>query len=167
MIYNENEKRLNEMIDDEKLIKLRKEIAIRNNIISFIGKENLVNELRKIIDESEKVDFKDNNSRIFINKDNPEFVLKLNKPENENFPEVKNQNDDKNMNKYVEKVQVILTNEIINKTTIIINKFIRGNEEFEEIVGEDFDFDKFIISNMYTIRASVPRDNIIFLSVIF
>lgn len=116
--------------EDEKLLQLIQ--IIKQNITSYIGKQNVVDKIKDIIENSEYFSFKSKRNAKYINLNKPLFIITANKEKitkDKNYTFKNSQDDylilhnliqDEITSKYSEFLSNKLTTESINE--ILINK---------------------------------------------
>lgn len=152
------------LVHEEDLKQLLDVMAIRSNLMAYIGIENLINEIKDVIDNSETFEFRSLNARKFIDKNKPTFVIKVTPSKIEYFL---NKYKDKDIEKYINEISSLVGNEIISESSKIINKFIDGNDELVNLLKEyDTSITDLVLSNIYSIKVGNISDNIIYLQII-
>ena len=152
------------LVHEEDLKQLLDVMAIRSNRMAYIGIENLINEIKDVIDNSETFEFRSLNAKKFIDKNKPTFVIKVNPNKIEYFL---NKYKDKDIEKYINEISSLVGNEIISESSKIINKFIDGNDELVDLLKEyDTSITDLVLSNIYSIKVGNISDNIIYLQII-
>lgn len=152
------------LVHEEDLKQLLDVMAIRSNLMAYIGIENLINEIKDVIDNSETFEFRSLNAKKFIDKNKPTFVIKVNPNKIEYFL---NKYKDKDIEKYINEISSLVGNEIISESSKIINKFIDGNDELVDLLKEyDTSITDLVLSNIYSIKVGNISDNIIYLQII-
>jgi len=151
------------IIENEEDIEiLNKFITYRNNLMYSIGIDNFINKMREIIDNSKYFQFRSDNSRKFINKERPIFILKVKNEYNKEF-EGKNFNNESVADEITSTVTRWLQDDIIKNMSSFIQDHIANNEDLK-LVFDSFDSNlkNLCASNIFGIRNSI-KDNMIYL----
>lgn len=139
------------LLNNEEIEQLKKALELKRDIISYLNMESFIDNTRNIIDESETFDFRNSSSRLYIDKRQPVFILKL-----------KDENTLKDMIKRKDardEVSKLLQVEIIQNISRLLTDCIK-DEQSDLFSGIPEDIKEFVISNIYVIRCNIQENNI-------
>lgn len=139
-------------LNEEEIKKVAKALQLKRDIMSYLDINEFIEKTRRIIDNSDIFEFRSNVARLYIDKKNPQFVLKI-KDENllNEILQKKNPRDE---------IAKLLQHEIIKNISELLTEALKksnNNNLFEDIPEE---ITKFVLSNIYVIRANVEINNI-------
>jgi hypothetical protein len=129
---------------------------IKKDITSYFDMDLLIGKMRDIIDESKHFDFRSENARKFIDKEQPAFILKYISEEIktglEQYRDVSDQ---------VDFVTSAVAGDVIAKFSRFVTDCIKDSSKLNDLFSElPKDLTEFFISNIYTVRVSVKENNI-------
>ena len=140
--------------DMEAIIKISK---IKNNLINYVSMEDIIDDIRKIIDESENLQFRSQLSREYIDVNRPEFILKV--TDNADVYDVKDETDNE-IDKYAHSVSEIVYEEVISKVNPTIREALEKDEEFLDFLKEHGEsMVDLVMTNVYLVKPSDPKAN--------
>lgn len=147
-------------IDYKNSIKLNK---VKKTLMSCIDIKKVINETRKIIDESNSFNFRSERAKKFIDPKNPVFILKTDMiPSNEK--EVKKLiSNDSLVSDLTDKITEQVNTEIASKITTFITESALDKEKFDELFKDlpDELTDAFL-TNIFIIRLSIQDNSVLF-----
>lgn len=140
--------------DMEAIIKISK---IKNNLINYVSMEDIIDDIRKIIDESENLQFRSQLSREYIDVNRPEFILKV--TDKADVYDVKDESDSE-IDKYAHSVSEIVYEEVISKVNPTIREALEKDEEFLDFLKEHGEsMVDLVMTNIYLVKPSDPKAN--------
>ena len=148
--------------DKQDLENLQKLIKYKNDLTTSIGIDNFIKKVSEIIDQSEYLSFKREQSRKFINRDRPIFILKVNDELNKKYSTM-NYNDPKVADKITDEITEMIKDSITSKVSEFIMDHIKNDEKLNKYFNSfDESLKNLCISNIYGIRVNIDN-NIIYL----
>jgi len=148
---------------------------IRNSLQNFIGVNNVIEEITKLVDSSDLVVFKNERARLLISKKKPVFTLAIDmKAFYSEYPEFKDYGiegyDDivvagskkSSKNKVLDKFNAIVNEDIIKPFTKYLISILRS-KEFNKIliengikakVEDDFSNSEFLLTTIFSTNVS-------------
>lgn len=126
-------------------------LKLKKDIMSYINMNDFIEETRKIIDNSSIFEFRSKVARMYIDKKNPSFALRIKDDLLlQNLLKEKDPRDRANK---------LLQKEIINNISKLLTESLdkSNNKVFNEFPKE---LSNFILSNIYIIRSNIKDNNI-------
>lgn len=139
------------LLNKEEIKQLKNALEIKRDIISYLNMESFIDKTRDIIDNSETFEFRNSSSRLYIDKRQPVFVLKL-KDENA-LREMVKRRDAR------DEVAKLLQIEIIQNISRLLTDCIKDDKS-DLFLGIPDEIKEFVISNIYVIRCNIQENNI-------
>lgn len=152
-------KELKNILSEEDIKQYNELLKVKSDLMSIIGVKNLVEYIKKIIDETEGISFRSQVARDYIDLNNPIFKL-----QKDNFEMDKSKSED---NEYLDYITNEITNfineNVISKVSSFLSDNIENNPELKEAFENlSKEVRNITFINTYSIRISVT-DNIIYL----
>lgn len=139
------------LLNEEEIVQLKNALELKRDIISYLNMESFIDKTRDIIDNSETFEFRNSSSRLYIDKRQPVFVLKL-KDEN-TLREMVKRKDAR------DEVAKLLQIEIIQNISRLLTDCIKDDKS-DLFSGIPAEIKEFVISNIYVIRCNIQENNI-------
>lgn len=141
----------NNLLNKEEVEQLKNALELKKNIISYLNMDSFIEHTRDVIEKSENFAFRSIASKLYIDKKQPVFVLKL--KDESLLTEIKKSTNP------IDRVSKLLQMEIIQNISKLLTDCIKeeSNNIFEGIPKE---ITEFVISNIYVIRSNIKDNNI-------
>ncbi|AMS01293.1 hypothetical protein AR9_g209 [Bacillus phage AR9] len=145
--------------DIENIVKVNK---IKKDITSFFDMDLFINKMRDIIDESEHFDFRSKTSRLYIEKERPNFILKYVSDELTNkINSVQGSDPEETESIQIDIITEYIFNDVISKFSTFVTDCIKDTEKLNDLFSDiPDDIKDILISNIYTIRPDIKGNNI-------
>ena len=114
--------------EDEKILSFI--THIRQNIPYIIGRRNIINEIRRLVNESELISFRSRRHELVISETRPLFVLTMNKE----LITQRTQYEFKNSNEDLKFIQRLIEVEITTKFSEFLSNQIRDKEQIKKLL---------------------------------
>lgn len=148
---------LDTLITDEDMKNINKLNEIKKDIMSYIDMDKFIDLMRDAINKSENFEFKSERSSRFIEKDQPNFILKSKLL----AIDKKTVNDKQKLNKITEDICQLVFEEIISEVSKELSYMFKDNENIDNLFKDiPEDLKDIYLTNIYTIRLN-PVENII------
>lgn len=134
-------------------------MRLRKDLMTFIGTDNLIKYVTAVIDSTDKLEFRSDHARKYIDKKKPVFILKMkdlvinNKTKDESY-----------LNQITDDITRYVNDNLITKIGDYFKNALETNEELKEaydFLSEEIRHPSFI--NVYLLKVN-PSDNYISLS---
>ena len=138
-------------LNEEETKQVAEILKLKKDIMSYINMNDFIEETRKIIDKSSVFEFRSKVARLYIDKKNPSFTLRIKDDLIiQNLLKEKDPRDGANK---------LLQKEIINNISQLLTQSLNNsnNKVFDEFPKE---LTNFILSNIYIIRSNIKDNNI-------
>lgn len=139
------------LLSQEEITQLKTALEVKRDIISYLDMELFIDNTRKIIESSNTFEFRSIASKLFIDKNQPVFVLKI--------KDIALLEEIQKMNKPMDEITKLLQNEIIMNISKLLTDCLKEDKN-ELFKGVPKEIKEFIISNIYVIRSNIKENNI-------
>ena len=135
-------------LSDEEIEKIKKIMRKKRDIMSYLDINALIDGTREIIAKSDIFDFRSSVAKLYIDKNQPVFTLKI--KDEKLYQEVMNDPSPR------DRIAKLLETDIIRHISELLTYSLDNNSELFKDVPEELT--KLILTNIYVIWSS-PEDN--------
>lgn len=135
-------------LSDEEIEKIKEIMRKKRDIMSYLDINALIDGTREIIAKSDIFDFRSSVAKLYIDKNQPVFTLKI--KDEKLYQEVMNDSSPR------DRIARLLETDIIRQISKLLTDSLDNNSELFKDVPEELT--KLILTNIYVIWSS-PEDN--------
>jgi len=121
---------------------------VKKHLITYYSKEDLVDNIKELISESDRIKFKNKRAKRFININTPVFMITIKDLNKDEF---------RKEDKLIQHMTDIIFDEIINKFS---EDFVKDNPELFKKDGTINEVTKIIISSIFSMRFELKSNSV-------